>query len=78
MEWDLSVVGFGRAKVTPLLLICDEKDRFAVWNNVSDEALHELKLKPKTDITRSRSVSEYLKANQVFVIKSIFFRVSSK
>ena len=64
MEWDLSVVGFGRAKVTPLLLICDEKDRFAVWNNVSDEALHELKLKPKTDITRSRSVSEYLKANQ--------------
>jgi len=64
LEWDLSVSGFGRAKVTPLLLICDENDRFAVWNNVSDETLHKLKLKPKTDITRSRSVSEYLKANQ--------------
>lgn len=64
LEWDLSVDGFGRAKVTPMLLICDEKDRFAVWNSVSDEALYELKLKPKTDITKSRSVSEYLRANQ--------------
>lgn len=64
LEWDLSVDGFGRAKVTPLLLICDEKDRFGVWNSVSDEALHELKLKRKTDITKSRHVSEYLQANQ--------------
>jgi len=64
LEWDLSVAGFGRAKVTPLLLICDENDRFGVWNSVSDEALHKLRLKRKTDITKSRSVSEYLQANK--------------
>ena len=64
LAWDLSVDGFGRAKVTPLLLICDENDRFGVWNSVSDEALHELKFKRKTDITRTRHVSEYLQANQ--------------
>ena len=64
LDGDLSVNGFGRAKVTPLLLVCDENDRFGVWNKVSDEALHELKLKRKTDITKSRHVSEYLQANQ--------------
>ena len=64
LKGDLSVEGFGRAKVTPLLLICDEKDRFGVWNSVSDDALHRLKLKRKTDITRSRFVSEYLEVNE--------------
>ena len=64
LEGDLAVKGFGRAKVTPLLLICDDKDRFCVWNSVSDEALHELKLKYRSDITKNRSVSEYLQANR--------------
>lgn len=64
LENTMAVVGFGRAKVTPLLLICDKKLRFGVWNSVSDEALHELKLKRRTDITESRRVSEYLQANQ--------------
>jgi len=64
LENDMAVAGFGRAKVTPLLLICDKKLRFGVWNSVSDEALHELKLKRRTDITESRRVSEYLQANQ--------------
>ena len=64
LENNMAVAGFGRAKVTPLLLICDKKLRFGVWNSVSDEALHELKLKRRTDITESRRVSEYLQANQ--------------
>ena len=64
LEWDLSVKGFGRAKLTPLLLICDENDRFGVWNSVSDEALYRLGLKHRTDITKSRYVSEYLVTNR--------------
>jgi len=64
MQTDLSIPGFGRAKVTPLLLICDRKNRFGVWNSVSDEALHELRLKHHADITKNRSLSEYIRANE--------------
>lgn len=63
---DMAVAGFSRAKITPLLLICDNRDRFGVWNSVSDKALHRLGLKPKSDITRSRLTSDYLIANKAF------------
>lgn len=64
IEGKLSVDGFSRAKITPLFLICDSRDRFGVWNSVSDEALCRLRLKPKSDITRSRQISEYLVTNR--------------
>jgi len=64
MEGNLSVKGFSRAKITPLLLICDSRDRFGVWNSVSGEALYRLGLKPKGSIEKSRQVSEYLAANR--------------
>lgn len=64
MEGSLSTAGFGRAKITPLLLICDSKNRFGVWNSVSDDALQRMKLKPKSDITDDRMVSHYLLANK--------------
>ena len=64
LEGDMAVAGFGRAKVTPLLLICDRKARFGVWNSVSDDALDRLGLKPKSDVTRSRRTSDYLIANK--------------
>jgi len=64
MEGSLSTAGFGRAKITPLLLICDSKDRFGVWNSVSDEALQQMKLKPKSDQTTSRLVTQYALANK--------------
>jgi hypothetical protein len=64
MEGSLSVSGFSRAKITPLLLICDSKDRFGVWNSVSDEALHQMKLKSKSNVTNSRLVNHYVLANK--------------
>jgi hypothetical protein len=64
MEGNLSTDGFGRAKITPLLLICDQKNRFGVWNSVSDEALHQMHLKTKSDPTSSRLVSHYELANK--------------
>ena len=64
MEGHLLVDGFGRAKITPLLLICDSKRRFGVWNSVSEEALYTMKLKPKSDLTSSRFVSHYEIANK--------------
>ena len=64
LEGDMSVAGFGRAKVTPLLLICDRKGRFGVWNKVSDDALDRLGLKPRSDVTRRRRTSDYLLANK--------------
>ncbi len=64
MEGNLSTDGFGRAKITPLLLICDSKNRFGVWNSVSDEALHRMGLKTKSDLTSSRLVSHYVSANK--------------
>jgi len=66
LQYDLSILGFGRAKITPLLLICDERNRFGVWNSVSEEALHKLRLKQRTDITKSRMLSEYILANEQF------------
>ena len=66
LQYNLSIPGFGRAKVTPLLLICDKKNRFGVWNSVSEEALHKLKLKQRTAITKSRMISEYIRANEQF------------
>ena len=64
MEGNLSTGGFGRAKITPILLICDSKSRFGVWNSVSDEALHQMGLKTKSDLTSSRLVSHYALANK--------------
>lgn len=66
LQYDMSIPGFGRAKVTPLLLICDEKNRFGVWNSVSDEALHKLGLKHRADVTKNRMISEYLRSNEQF------------
>ena len=64
LEGDMAVPGFGRAKVTPLLLICDRKGRFGVWNSVSDDALDRLGLKPRSDITQSRRISDYTLVNK--------------
>jgi hypothetical protein len=64
MEGSMSVDGFGRAKITPLLLICDSRKRFGVWNSVSDSALHKMGLKTRSDMTKSRSVSHYEMANK--------------
>lgn len=64
MEGRLSVSGLSRAKITPLLLICDSRDRFGVWNSVSDEALYKLGLKPKSNIMKSRRISEYKVVNK--------------
>lgn len=64
MEGKLLVGGFSRAKITPLLLICDSRDRFGVWNSVSDETLSRLRLKPKSNITKSRQISEYIVTNR--------------
>jgi len=64
LEGELAVEGLGRAKLTSLLLICDVKDRFGVWNTVSNEALEKFGLKSRSDITQSRDVSHYLEANR--------------
>ena len=64
LEGRLATKGFGRAKITPLLLICDPKDRFGVWNGVSNKTLESFKLKSKSNITRRRKLADYLEANR--------------
>jgi len=64
LEGNLAVRGFSRAKITSLLLICDKRDRFGMWNTVSNDELEKLGLKPKSDITRRRKVSDYLQTNR--------------
>ena len=63
LEGDLTCKGFARGLATPLLLICDTKDRLGVWNNVSDEALHLLGLKIRTRVVRS--TNGYVNANML-------------
>ena len=65
LESDLTCRGFARGLVTPLLLICGTKDRFGVWNNVSDEALHLLGLKKKSRVVRS--TNGYVEANRSLI-----------
>jgi hypothetical protein len=64
MEGSLSTDGFSRAKITPLLLICDSRNRFGVWNSISDKALYQMKLKPKGGLTSSRLVAHYVLVNE--------------
>ena len=63
LEGDFRCEGFARGLVTPFLLICDAKDRFGVWNNVSDEALFRLGLKGRS--TWGRSTSGYVETNML-------------
>jgi len=63
LEGDFRCEGFARGLVTPLLLICDTKDRLGVWNNVSDEALFRLGLKSRS--TWGRSTSGYVETNML-------------
>jgi hypothetical protein len=58
------VKGLGRAKLTALLLILDDKDRFGVWNTVSNETLERYSLKRRSDITQDRILDHYLEANE--------------
>ncbi len=60
----LLVKGLGRAKLTALVLILDDKDRFGVWNTVSNETLERYNLKRRSDITQNRIPEHYLEANE--------------
>ena len=45
-------------------MIMDDKDRFGVWNTVSNQTLEDYGLKRKSDIIRRDSVNDYLEANK--------------
>lgn len=58
---DLAVDGFKKGKITPLLLIFDNQDRFGVWNNQTERFLLELGYRVKSYI---RDIGDYKDVNR--------------